>query len=94
MSLIKLIYQYHCMKKVNKSVELQHDRILLTNYYFIYRGAGFNVFDADKEIKDHSEMNFKFIFTQKLRSLFNKKKDIQKLINLVESNSPSLLLTT
>lgn len=71
-------------------VWLQHDRILLTNYYLIYRGAGFNIFDFNHKIKDHSEMNFKYIFhSRNFSSFFTRKKDMQKLIDLADSNSPS-----
>ena len=77
-------------EKSKDFVWLQHDRILLTNYYLIDRGAGFNIFDANNNIKDHSEMNFKYIFHKRnFPSFSTRKKDIQKLINLADSNSPS-----
>ena len=70
---------------------LQHDRILLTNYYLIDRGAGFNIFDSNNEIKDNSEMNFKFVFHRKNYPSFSKRREnIDELMHLVESNSSSI----
>jgi hypothetical protein len=68
---------------LNKENEhIQHDRWVYTNLFFIYRGAGFNIFNGYRKIDESSEISFKFIFLSKFNSTFRiRRKIIDKIIN-------------
>jgi len=63
----------------------QHDRWIYTNLFFIYRGAGFNIFGPKGIGEETSEISFKFIFLRKFNSLFRvRRKIIDEIINSSE----------
>jgi hypothetical protein len=67
---------------------LQHDRSLLTNYYLIERGAGFNIFDNTGRMRDNSNLTFKFIFHKGNYSSYTLcKKNMNTLIKEADSDS-------
>ena len=71
---------------INNLSTIPHDRFILTNYFLIDRGAGFNLFNKDSKVfhKDSSIL-FRFLFLKRNQAVFKIKKDIaNRLINISE----------
>ncbi|MDA8894936.1 hypothetical protein N9I98_01065 [Flavobacteriales bacterium] len=65
---------------------LEHDRMLMTNYYLIERGQGFNIFNKDFDILDGSKITFDYLFHRSnYANFFLRRKYIDKLIHLSDS---------
>ncbi len=85
LSICVISYKALCVNR-NDFFWLEHDRMLMTNYYLIERGGGFNIFNKDFKIIDSSKITFDYIFHRsKYGNFFLKKKFIDKLMNLSDS---------
>jgi hypothetical protein len=80
------VISYEALRENRDFFKFEHDRMLLTNYYLIERGGGFNIFNQDFDILDTSKITFDYIFHRSsYGNFFLKREYFDKLIHLSDS---------